>query len=1123
MSFERPSECAIREAWEEAQLEVREDDLELICVKEAPNGKPLYCYLYRTAQLDTSSKMDPDREVDEWKWYSPKDIPRGMSSARNKNRLETVNQAFVKYLELTKASSIQLEGMRKLSQGKEALLEYVQRLKQDKPEEAAKLYRNLYPRADQAQDTELAGVESIDMKKSLKEKLEAVLEKGGKRAQIGEVRTWGGIQYKKHPNKKWIAISGKHKGKEMGKFKEDPQYLDYIKDLKEDIKEAAAEQKKEEKKTPRERATKESKKNKEDYINARKSKYSNLGEDLLGSARHKAMEWKGLLQAEKDGDAERMVNRDFLLSQEPTSFFQDFEKNKNLTPVLASLFLRKFPKAPPLPRVTSTETLDEDKKTMRSLYLDSWNRFKEKLEKISSDPRTNPVDAYYEIRKELSNQIDELRSSYRDEFDPRKSAMSSQLASFYNKMHAKKRKSALFELQELKQLTDFNENRDKYQSNFSAMLMDQEYRRNHTLDLNDNSYKIQSNDTQEVIKKVLEGKTVLSAVSDVLNMDQYGQTSGKKDKKKIKKFSAAELYADTAERVGPNNRLSGDKRQIKFLLEKAKMRGVQWGNSVTDVERKIHLDNVANAFKDLTDTLGLPEEMGSFNGRLGLAIGARGRKGALAHYEPNTRVINLTRKGGVGSLAHEWGHFFDHVLGKTHGQDKYLSENSYSSYMEDSVVKSAIKDLVYSDEWKAYREHVLKSIRDLNKDRTLIKNPQYWLSTREMWARAFERHIDYKLEQQGRKNSYLAGAPKGGLWATDEISAKLAPMFDKIFEEFKNSPYLKKALQLMLKESLIDKLQKGGVGSGIRGHRTNKPVSESIKRLQAEIQKLRDGENLGSTTSSGKPVVSSPEKAKELKYTKKDYEDAVKAHLSRVDRTQATIEKIQKEGGSVPKEAMELKRQHQKRASQLERESGKLSTRKDEIERVNREKAGQARNKGNLEVIKSQTQMGGAFGDPDLDTGAYANSKMAAPSELLEKLRQGMSNFSYGEVPREFGLARGRLHLSMVDDGMYSGYFTRESGDLEDNARIRIDKINLPELTMLIDAKEWDLPENVETPEVPESMGEPEEQMDEVEKFNTGAIPAAFSENAPEQNELEQPQQDRGMMVIQLLNKLLNL
>ena len=49
-------------------------------------------------------------------------------------------------------------------------------------------------------------------------------------------------------------------------------------------------------------------------------------------------------------------------------------------------------------------------------------------------------------------------------------------------------------------------------------------------------------------------------------------------------------------------------------------------------------------------------------GKLSIAFGAKGRKGHAAAYFPQTKDINLTKGNGDGSVAHEWGHYFDNVI-----------------------------------------------------------------------------------------------------------------------------------------------------------------------------------------------------------------------------------------------------------------------------------------------------------------------------------------------------------------------------------------------------------------------------------------------------------------------------
>lgn len=50
-------------------------------------------------------------------------------------------------------------------------------------------------------------------------------------------------------------------------------------------------------------------------------------------------------------------------------------------------------------------------------------------------------------------------------------------------------------------------------------------------------------------------------------------------------------------------------------------------------------------------------------GELSIAFGARGSGNAMAHYEPLRQVINLTKTKGAGSLAHEYGHAIDYIIG----------------------------------------------------------------------------------------------------------------------------------------------------------------------------------------------------------------------------------------------------------------------------------------------------------------------------------------------------------------------------------------------------------------------------------------------------------------------------
>ena len=100
------------------------------------------------------------------------------------------------------------------------------------------------------------------------------------------------------------------------------------------------------------------------------------------------------------------------------------------------------------------------------------------------------------------------------------------------------------------------------------------------------------------------------------------------------------------------------------------LKAVEYGNWISDEDATYHIQKSWTALSDLADVLGMPKSEVSMNGRLSLAIGARGTGNAKAYYEPGKKVINLTKFNGGGSVAHEMGHLFDNVLAEIAGGEK---------------------------------------------------------------------------------------------------------------------------------------------------------------------------------------------------------------------------------------------------------------------------------------------------------------------------------------------------------------------------------------------------------------------------------------------------------------------
>ncbi len=132
------------------------------------------------------------------------------------------------------------------------------------------------------------------------------------------------------------------------------------------------------------------------------------------------------------------------------------------------------------------------------------------------------------------------------------------------------------------------------------------------------------------------------------------------------------------------------------LISTFGLRAVQHGNYVNDEHASIHLKHAHGALNDLSDMLGISPSAIAQGGVLGLAFGARGKGNtgftgaAAAHYEGQTLAINITRDNGRGTLAHEYGHFLDHLLaGYVKPEQREGPEGTYTINNEASVVTSS--------------------------------------------------------------------------------------------------------------------------------------------------------------------------------------------------------------------------------------------------------------------------------------------------------------------------------------------------------------------------------------------------------------------------------------------------
>ena len=231
-------------------------------------------------------------------------------------------------------------------------------------------------------------------------------------------------------------------------------------------------------------------------------------------------------------------------------------------------------------------------------------------------------------------------------------------------------------------------------------------------------------DSIDVSFKFADGQTYVFEKLKPSLFNQENIESVSKDIKR-KQTKRIDLYIESrVDRKGGKDFDGLTVRQIQEKLSsEVQFKAIQYGNTMPDVEREYHTKWALQSMSDLSEILNIPLEQITARGKLGIAFGARGQGGqpgasgmggALAHYESLTKMINLTRANGYGSLAHEWGHFMDNILS---------SDKSFISYgpSREKMTISHVEDVPHgSIHTIMARKKQVRYYFDKN-----AKNPQY--------------------------------------------------------------------------------------------------------------------------------------------------------------------------------------------------------------------------------------------------------------------------------------------------------------------------------------------------------------------------------------------------------------
>lgn len=279
----------------------------------------------------------------------------------------------------------------------------------------------------------------------------------------------------------------------------------------------------------------------------------------------------------------------------------------------------------------------------------------------------------------------------------------------------------------------------------------------------------------------------------------------------------------------------------KKFAEEFGFSNIQFGGWVSEDDAKAHLSGAHGGLLDLADILGVDPKTISLNGRLSIGIGARGGGRFAAHYECGKRIINITKIAGGGSLAHEWGHAFDHILSQVHDPEstkasQFMTGNSMKGVPEEAQV--AIRDVMQTIRTSDFYDDAKALSPGVN---------GYYARPHEMFARAFESFIEDSLSEVDRQSSYLVsgtqkpyftgkivdkgklGERQAQIYPQGSVREKINAAMAKLVEVMRETGTIQKALAILAERFALepkpeprfiveeDRLQKAGPYIGPRG------------------------------------------------------------------------------------------------------------------------------------------------------------------------------------------------------------------------------------------------------------------------------------------------------------------
>jgi hypothetical protein len=244
-------------------------------------------------------------------------------------------------------------------------------------------------------------------------------------------------------------------------------------------------------------------------------------------------------------------------------------------------------------------------------------------------------------------------------------------------------------------------------------------------------------------------------------------------------------------------------------------RAVEFGEWLPQKERKEVLKHAFNAFMDLSKSLRITPEQISLGGNLAMAFGSRGRSSALAHFEPDRNVINLTRMKGAGSLAHEFGHAMDKFI-VNYLADKYPEFNVLSrgrEFISKLILEnteSKKKKVRFDESLIGYMRNAISDSEDLAMFNAYVDLHKALYKKQSSFESDLERNINMKMFEKGYAPTLLKNVFTHLYY---RLKSTASSHFDQFKDEEGNIPNDKQQEKDKYSRFLYESIYKATIGN----------------------------------------------------------------------------------------------------------------------------------------------------------------------------------------------------------------------------------------------------------------------------------------------------------------------